>query len=288
VVKIDQRECVTIQGILYLTDVIRITVIRPLSTDALANGTSYTLDLHENGGLLGVALRPTPQWRVNGNIELSYADNTYTQISPKTLQHYVFRVSYKPKGWATISGAFNDLERRNNVALVNHMDHSRSLTLGASLAPSEHYGLDLSYGYMDIMSRTGLCYASTPAPIGAAAAPADCGTNLYLGDGYYDAPTQYGAIGITITPVKKFRSSLGYSMSAVNGATELLNPRQAPGSLQSQFQTPYAKLAWTLYPGWVWKADWNYYGYGEGTPIGPTSPRSFRGNVYTLAVRHEF
>jgi hypothetical protein len=76
-------------------------------------------------------------------------------------------------------------------------------------------------------------------------------------------------------------------MSAVNGMTEVLNPRQAPGSLQSQYQTPYAKLAWTLYRGWVWKGDWNYYGYGEGTPVGPTSPRS-HGNVYTLGVHHKF
>jgi len=77
-------------------------------------------------------------------------------------------------------------------------------------------------------------------------------------------------------------------MSAVNGTTEILNPRQVPGSLQSQYQTLYAKLTWTLYPGWVWKGDCNYYGYGEGTPFGPTAPRSFHGNVDTLGVHHDF
>jgi hypothetical protein len=77
-------------------------------------------------------------------------------------------------------------------------------------------------------------------------------------------------------------------MSAVNGKTELLNPRQVPGSLQSEYQTPYANIAWNVTPQWAFKADWNYYSYGEGTPIGPTLPRSFRGNVYTLSLHHEF
>ncbi len=259
-------------------------------TDALPDGTAYTLDIHENGGILGVALRPTPQWRINGSIEASYANRTYTQTSPRALQHYQLRASYKPKDWATISGTFNDLERRNNVQFVNHLDHSRSVTFAASLMPNEHYGLDLNYGYIDVFSRTSLCYTATPAPAGAIGVPpgTGCGTNIYLGNGYYDSPTQYGSIGITLAPVKKLRSSLGYRMSAVNGTTEFLNPRQVPGSLQSQYQSPYANVAWTVHPGWIWKGDWNYYGYGEGTPIGPTSPRSFRGNVYTLGMHYEF
>jgi len=88
--------------------------------------------------------------------------------------------------------------------------------------PNEHYGMDLSYGYTDIFSMTTLCYAATPAPAGpgAGAAPADCGTNTNLGTGYYDAPTQYGAIGFTLAPVKKFRSSLGYRINAISGTTE--------------------------------------------------------------------
>lgn len=259
-------------------------------TDALPNGTAYTLGIHENGGILGIALRPTNQWRINGSIEASYANRTYTQISPRALQHYNFRARYKPKDWATISGAFNDLERRNNVLYVNHLDHSRSVTMGASLMPSEHYGLDINYGYMDIFSRTDLCYASTPAPEGAVPVPAGtgCGTNTYLGNGYYDAPTQYGSIGITLIPIKTFRSTVGYRVSAVNGTTETLNPRQVPGSLQSQYQSPYLNVAWTFRPGWVWKADWNYYGYGEGGPVGPTLPRNFRGNLYTISMHYEF
>lgn len=250
----------------------------------------YTIPIHENGAVFGVELQPVRQWRINSEMEWSYADNSYTQISPRQQQHYRIRSTYKPVAWTTLSGSFNDLERRDNVTFVNHLDHSRSATFGASITPNEHYGFDVNYGYMDVFTQTDECYTATPAPVGVATAPPACVANgtPYLGSGYYDAPTQYGSIDITLVPIKKFRSTLGYRMSAVDGTTVFLNPRQVPGSLQSQYQSPYANIAWTLAQGWVWRADWNYYGYGEGTPIGPTSPRSFRGNIYTLGVHHDF
>jgi hypothetical protein len=77
-------------------------------------------------------------------------------------------------------------------------------------------------------------------------------------------------------------------MSSVSGTTEFLNPRQVTGSLQSQFQVPYANVAWTIHPKWIWSGDWNYYGYGEGSTSGPTTPRPVHGNVYTLAMHYEF
>ncbi len=253
---------------------------------------TYSVPIRENGGLSGIVLRPTRQWHVNGEIEVMYADRVYTQISPRALQHYQLRSTYKPKSWATISGTFNDLERRNNVTYVNHLDHSRSFSAGASLTPSEHYGLDLSYGYVDVFTRTDECYTTTTAdvPVGTPASSPTCVAAgvPYLGTGYYDAPTQFGSIDIVFAPIKKLNANVGYRMSAVNGTTEFLNPRQVPGSLQSQYQSPFANVAYTFSPGWIWRAAWNYYGYGEGGPIGPTAPRTFRGNVYTLGVHYAF
>ena len=37
-----------------------------------------------------------------------------------------------------------------------------------------------------------------------------------------------------------------------------------------------------------WMASWNYYGYGEGGGVGPTLPRAFHGDMFTLSVRHDF
>jgi len=39
---------------------------------------------------------------------------------------------------------------------------------------------------------------------------------------------------------------------------------------------------------WALLGDWNYYGYGEGGSVGPTLPRNFHGNVYTLGMHYEF
>lgn len=245
------------------------------------------IPIHENGGILNVDLRPSTQWRINGAIEAIYDDNAYVQPNPRQTQHYRLRAAYKPKDWATVSAAFNDLERRDNVYLVNHLDHSRSLTFGATLAPNEHYGLDLNYGYTDVYSQTTECYYSslggTPVPDGTA-----CGTNTLLGNFYYDAPTQYGAFSIMLAPVKAVRSNIGYRISGVNGNTVYYNPRQVPGALQSQYMSPYANIAYTVHPGWIWKGDWNYYGYGEDGAIGPTSPRAFHSNVITIAMHYEF
>ena len=87
-------------------------------------------------------------------------------------------------------------------------------------------------------------------------------------NGYYNQPTQYGSIGFVFTPVKKFHAVAGYRMSDTDGQAPPINIRQVPGSLQSQYQTPYGTLAYDLTPNWTWKANYDYYSYGEGTPIG--------------------
>jgi len=135
-----------------------------------------------------------------------------------------------------------------------------------------------------------LCYPSTPPPPDAGTAPPVCSEagTPYSSNGYYNAPTNFGTIGFTFNPISRVHARAGYRMSSVNGTSDAINIRQVPGSLQSQWQQPYGGIAVEIAPKWTWKGDWNYYSYGEGTPIGPTLPRSFRGNVYTLAVNYAF
>jgi len=248
------------------------------------------IPIHENWGLFGAALRPTAQWRINFNVDAMYADNSFTRISPRQLQHYRLRTTYKPHTWLTFAGTANILESRDNVQTVNHLEHNRDFSFGTSISPSDRWSLDLNYAYDSIYSSTLECYTASPALPSAGTAPPVCvaaGTPL-LSTGYYNQPTQYGAIEFMVAPVKRLHVNAGYRMSAVNGNSDFINARQVPGALQSQYQTPYAHLAFDIAPGWTWKADYNYYSFGEGTPIGPTLPRSFRGNVYTLAVRYAF
>ncbi|HEV2679391.1 MAG TPA: hypothetical protein VGV14_02730, partial [Rhodanobacter sp.] len=191
------------------------------------------------------------------------------------------------KDWASVAVTFNDQERRDNVTLVNHLDHNRSFTAAATISPNERYGADVSYGYTDVFSRTTECYYSTvpgpPVPAGTA-----CGSNTILSGFYYDAPTKYGSFAFMVEPVKQVRTNLGYRISSVYGNTVYDNPRQVPGALNSQYMSPFANIAWTVHPGWVWRGEWNYYGYGEGGAIGPTSPRAFHSNVVTIAMHYEF
>jgi hypothetical protein len=203
------------------------------------------------------------------------------------LKHYRIHTLYRPKPWATLSGAFNDLERHNNTNNVGpsidgplqHVDYSRSVSLGAVLAPNEHYDFDFNYAYTDVYMSTNACYlsgASTIFPGAAETNSAGTGPNLcpsVLTDwgpvkDFMDAPTQYASFGLTYSPNKTVRSGLGYRISAVSGNQFFSDAQQVNGSLQSAYQSPYVNLAWTLHPGLIWRFDYNFYGYGEGGPSG--------------------
>lgn len=248
------------------------------------------IPIHAHSALFGLVLRPVTQWRLNFNAEAMSADNAFTRISPRKLQHYRMRTTYNPHPWLTLTGTINILASSDNVQTVNHFAHNQDFSFGAAINPSEKWGIDLNYAYDSVYSRTDECYASSaPAP-GAQPSPAVCqqGSLPWQSNGFYNQPTQYGSIGFLLNPMKKLHAAAGYRMSAVNGDAPPINIRQVPGSLQSQYQTPYGRIDYNFTPNWTWKGDYNYYSYGEGTPIGPTLPRSFHANNFTLAIRYAF
>jgi hypothetical protein len=136
----------------------------PLAAGATNDGT---VSINESGGIFNAALRPTNNWELNGTVEALYDDNAFTPVGPRQTRHYRVHTRYRPKPWATLSGAFNDLERHNNTnytgaaALdgpLNHVDYSRVGSLGAVLTPNEHYGFDFNYAYSDVYAATNICY----------------------------------------------------------------------------------------------------------------------------------
>jgi hypothetical protein len=321
----------------------------PLAVGATTNGT---VTIHENGGIVNAALRPTANWRINGTVEALYADNAFTPVGPRQTRHYRVHTIYRPKPWATVSGAWNDLERHNNTnnnqsavaasddpyeGPLNHVDHSRIYSLGAVLMPNEHYGFDFSYAYSDVYAATNICYdngasatlpgtASTNSSGAANVCPGvfTRGSTTQLADwfarDFMDAPTQYVSAAVTLSPAGKVHSSIGYRISAVSGTQFFNDARSVNGSLNSKYQSPYVNLAWTIHPGWIWKGEYNYFGYGEGGPSGPqfcsnsttltsavvpctslpeatgltepasglTAPRTFRANNVTIGMHYEF
>jgi hypothetical protein len=257
-----------------------------LASGATNNGT---VTINEDGGIFNVALRPTSNWDVNGSAELTFADNVFTPIAPRQLQHYRVHTLYRAKSWATLSGAFNDLDRSNNTnntgtapldGPLNHGDHTRIASVGAQLTPNEHYGLELNYVYSDVYATTNMCYlagATATLPGASTASGTACPSPTpNRGGGYdmgptrdfMDAPTQFGSIAFMISPEKSVTSSIGYRISDVDGSRFYNDARDVAGSLVSKYQSPFAKVAWTVHPGWIWKAEYNYYNYGEGGPSG--------------------
>jgi hypothetical protein len=256
------------------------------TTGYLAGVTKFTIN--ENGGIFGVAFRPTNNWKVNGSIELQYADNVFTPVAPRQLQHYRIHTTYRPKKWATISSAYNDIERHNNtnntgIASVDgplqHVDHSRTVSFSTDLTPNEHYGFDISYAYSDVYSATNICFLgqASSATIPGAATPtgAACpspapraGTTTPYTFGpvkdFMDAPTQYASVAVTLSPNVKLHANIGYRLSSVNGSRFFNDPRDVNGSLVSTYQSPFVNLSYAMRKNLIWKGEYNYFGYGEG------------------------
>jgi hypothetical protein len=311
----------------------RIVKSNPLGTDEF--------DINENAGIVNAALRPAKNWDLNGSAEFSYNDSAFTPMTPRQLRHYRVHTLYRVKPWATISGAYNDLERHDNTyntgvanldGPLQHQDHSRYGSLGLSLAPNEHYGFDFNYSYSDVYITTNACYSngatSATAPtsvvfVGAATTNGVCPsltTEWGPVKDFMDAPTQYASASLSLTPNKRIHSDLGYRISAVSGNQFFNDAQEVNGSLQSAYQSPFVNLAWTVKPGWVWRAEYNYYGYGEGGPSGATqcstytsasapvvpcsnypgltaitmpsagftAPRNFHANNITIGMHYEF
>jgi hypothetical protein len=323
------------------------------------NTTSGEVTIHENGGIFTAALRPAKNWELNGSVEAMYNDNAFTPMGFRQLRHYRVHTIYRPKTWATVSGAFNDLERHNNTnnnqnftgnttayfGPLDHVDHSRVVSFGAELFPNDRYGLDFNYSYNDVYMADNICFqgaanampGSTVAPAAAIASGALCGpvaaghgaNNVLFGPAkdFEDAPTQFATVAFMYSPIKKVHSNLGYRMSSVNGSRFFTDAGDVNGSLVSKYQTPYLKFSWESKPGLTWKAEYNFFDYGEGggqsgaqycnnnpglavgstsapvvacsslpntamsagTPAyGFTAPRNFHANNLTLGVHYQF
>ncbi len=315
------------------------------TTGYLSGISNYTIK--ENGGTFGVALQPASNWNINGSVELLYADNVLTPVAPRELQHYRIHTKYRPKTWATFSGAYNDLERHNNTnntgtasvdGPLQHVDHSRTLSLNADLMPNEHYGFDIGYAYSDVYTATNICFLGTAASstIPGAATPSGtaCPSPLPRGGSgpytfgpvkdFMNAPTQYASVALALSPIEKFHANIGYRISSVNGSRFFNDPRDVNGSLVSNYQTPFVNLSYAMRKNLIWKAEYNYFGYGEGGPSGAqycnpsntlptpgnpapvvpcstlpntamsgpaygfTAPRAFHANNVTAGVHYEF
>ena len=101
------------------------------------------------------------RWRVNFDMELASADNSFTRISPRQWQEYRLRTTYKVASWVNLSGSVNVLEKRNNVSEVNNLQHNRMYGWSAIFDPSDRVSLEVGYDYSDDFSQILVCFVSS-------------------------------------------------------------------------------------------------------------------------------
>lgn len=266
-------------------------IVDPLTgicTVTVLDGDTIVVPINAHSLLFGFSARPTNALRIVFDTELYSADNSYTRISPRQRQEYRLRASYKPKDWIQLGGAVTIFENRNNTADIGNLQHNRSFAFNATIAPqAARWGLDLSYDYSDIFSQTNICYvfATTPLPTGA-----PCGGNTlnlpFLADlSIYRNLSHNGAGSVYVKPINRVTFALGYTITSSTGNTLILNPIAPTGPLNFNYHLPTASLAVELSKHVTYKTSWNYYGYNEKSDPGPTLPRDFRGNVFTLSLR---
>jgi hypothetical protein len=318
----------------------------PLAVNATNDGT---VTINGTGGIFHAAYRPTENWNINGSIEMLYNDNAFTPMTPRQTRQYRMHTMFRPKTWAMIAGTFNDVEHHNNTnndqaavkaadvsyaGPLDHVDYARVAGLNAQLFPNERYGIDFNYVYSDAYMADNICYlgaasagvvaASTPS--GTACPATSAGRSGYdLGPtlDFMHAPTQSGSVSLNWSPTKTVKTNLGYNINSVNGTRFYNDARDVAGSLVSTSQSPFLNFAWTSRPGLTWKAEYNFYGYGEGgpsgaqlcstanptptapvipsscasspfqtgmniSPAGETAPRNYHANMVTLGVHYEF
>jgi hypothetical protein len=315
----------------------------------VSDPVSGTISINENAGVFNAALHPAKNWDLNGTVEVGYADNAFTAVGQRQFKTYRVHTIYKPSGRVTMTGSYSDRERHNNTnnnqdvvaagdanysGPINHVDHNRIGSMGVVLTPNERLDIDLNYSYSDVYAATNTCFASgatvasatTPAVPGAATVTSSGAPNLCVGGAtwmardFMAAPTQFGSASLSYSFTGKLRSTFGYTASDVNGSRFFNDARDVNGSMVSLYQSPFVNAAYTLHQGLIFKAQYNYYGYGEGgisgsplcslatsatatiTPCasmpyptgmnegvaGATASRTFHANNMMLGVHYEF
>jgi len=286
----------------------------PLPEDG--NDTSRNIiTINENALLLGVAARPIDALRITADFAFGYNDFAFTRIDPRQMQSYKVHASYKPRPWATLDGAVEIHENRDNVFQVNNLEHDRSYSFATILAASPRLSVDFGYNYWDVYTQSLVCFAFSetsanptppPATVTASAFPPGvpmlpggpacpiAGASSPLGAlATYSSTDHFAHAAMIWKPFKRVTTIVGYGGSFVRGNTIFLNPLTPSGTLDFNYQRPYASIAIDVARGFTYKMAWNYYGFGEAgatNPFGLAAIQSqdFSGSNATFSFRYSF
>lgn len=255
-----------------------------VEVDAADVGEDF-VQINGQTGIVGFAARFKDRLRLNADVEFFSADNAFFRISPRHSQDYRVRAGYKATDWANFGAAIRILENRNTSLDIGSLQHNRSYAFsGAFAKPDSIWALDLSYDYNNIFSQINICFVATPnlTPPGTIS----CGTPFLAGLSTYNSTSQFGSFALLLKPWKRFTAGAGYALTSTSGNTLILNPFAPTGPLNYNYHLPTASIAFAFSNKLTYKAGWNYYDYNEKSDPGPTLPRDFRGNMFSMSVRY--
>lgn len=264
----------------------------PLNADGSCSVTTIATHeeetkINEHSLLFGVWARPVDAVRLGFDMELFGADRSFTRISPRQFQLYRLRATVRPSDWSTINAAVYILERRNNVAEIEHRQHDRTFSVSGMFFPNDRFSFDFGYDFNDVLSLTNICFAGTVRPPGTS--PCPTALALFQQVSIYDHDAQNGHVAIRFKPVQRFTANIGYLVTSTTGTTLILSPDVPSGPLRYTYYAPSAGFEVELNKHVFWKTQWGYYGYNERALPDPTTRnRDFRGNLVTISGRFLF
>ena len=226
------------------------TIPAPTVTTSVGAVDKEEINLHT--ALLGVVVRPVEAWRINGDLELLYADNSFTLITPRHQQRARLYTNFKVNRWMSLNGGLHFVETRNGFAAgdtvenlsgtiaanvggplfpagftsaaYGHKDHWRYYTFGTSINPNSKFTFDLGWTLLDqdIKSATCLPLSGTGGVFGGTVtAPATCNNattaRAFLQD--FQESTNSAYTNISFRPTKRVTLSIGYEVTQDNGHT---------------------------------------------------------------------
>ncbi len=275
-----------------------------------------TADIHGHSLLAGVNARPIDKLQIIADLTLGWYDSTFVRIDPRQVQSYKIHGMYKPTPWANVDGSIEIHENRDNVALVNNLEHDRMYNFSTTLTPYSRLAVDFGYSFWDVYSQALICFPynggtaaggaqnNCPAAIVALGAGTPFAGNQASTLFVYQSKNHYASGDLMWKPYRRVTATVGYSANLARAAAPvfnpaqpasatLLNPYQPTGTLDFNFIRPYAGLAVNVYRGFTYTTSWNYYGYndkGVPNPIGlaPLPLQDFNGSNVTFSFRYAF
>ncbi len=270
--------------------------------------------INENVLLAGLTVRPIDTLRITGDFEFGYNDNSFTRIDPRQVQGYKIHASYTPRPWATIDGAVEIHENRDNVETVNNLEHDRAYSFTVMLAPNPRVMIDFGYNYWDVYTQSEICFnysisytnpppatgttvfGTSPPGVATIACPipgAGLGATGLGALSTYASTDHFAHADVMWKPAKRVTATLGYGGSIVRGNTIFLNPLAPSGTLDYNYLQPYGSISIDLYRGLTYKVAWNYYGFnqkGNTSPFGLAAIplQDFNGSNATFSFRYAF